>query len=341
VNNVVVTGGSALLNKGAIEFSKFPSFNNDEIDYKELLGIKGIKYFTNATKMALAGTKFSFSHAMMEDTETDRGGVILASNLLSIHHAAEFDRKSSLDGLNSVSPMSSPTLLLNAPSSQIAILHNLSGYNTTISSGRTAGIDAIEYAYSKISKGEMDFLIVVGVEELSDYYLEWFKINNLINDDELNKVSEGACVLILESEEYALKRGATIYARILGFSSIFNPEEERDLSTNAYMLNLDEIIKRNNLQKNNIKQICMSDDILRIRRQQERQIIKRYFPDDIKIVEWQEKLGELYGANGVFQSLMTIDSKTKGLSIIASCDWFGNYRTFLIDVEDNNEFSGD
>ena len=60
--------------------------------------------------------------------------------------------------------------MLNATAAKLGIHFNITGFNTTISTGRVASLDALEYAYHMIQKQEVDLVIMTGVEEWTPTY---------------------------------------------------------------------------------------------------------------------------------------------------------------------------
>jgi 3-oxoacyl-(acyl-carrier-protein) synthase len=97
-------------------------------------------------------------------------------------------------------------------------------------------LDAIKYAIDLIRNKRADIVLSGGVEEFCEQtYLGFYKIKFLsgLKGEELSCpfdkrrngiiFGEGSSILILETEKSAKKRGAKIYARILGFGSSFNP----------------------------------------------------------------------------------------------------------------------
>ncbi|MBI4646300.1 MAG: beta-ketoacyl-[acyl-carrier-protein] synthase family protein [Bacteroidia bacterium] len=128
-----------------------------------------------------------------------------------------------------------PSVMPNAASSWISILFGINGPNYTINTACSSGAYAIGEAFQKIRDGYFDIIITGGVECLKDdtgTIMRGFDVlGTLTKSDDgrpmpfSNKrsgflFSEGSgCILILEEYEKAIKRGANIYAEIIGFEA--------------------------------------------------------------------------------------------------------------------------
>lgn len=210
---------------------------------EEFLGEKGLRTFDRATKLVLSAAKLAlddggFKYPLDEDL-SQRTGVALGCTLGSVWSISEFDKEGLREGPRAVNPALFPNTVINAPASQISIKFNIKGFNTTMSTGFAASLDAIDYAVNFIKMYDYDVVLSGGVEELCEQTFKGFhKIGHLAGSregkDEVNcpfdkrrngiALGEGACILILEEMTHALKRGANIYAEILGYGTSFDPK---------------------------------------------------------------------------------------------------------------------
>ncbi|MHC4336462.1 MAG: beta-ketoacyl-ACP synthase II [Planctomycetota bacterium] len=134
-----------------------------------------------------------------------------------------------------VSPFCIPRLMANAASGNIAIRYALKGPNICIASACASGSHAIGEGFCNIAAGRSDVMITGGTEAaLSPIGLSSFIAARSVstrNDDPTGAsrpfdkdrdgfvLSEGAGILILEEYERAKKRGAKIYAEMLGYGA--------------------------------------------------------------------------------------------------------------------------
>lgn len=216
------------------------------------LGDKGLRIFDRSTKLVLSASKLALDDAglgypLNEDLAL-RTGVSLGSTLGSVWSISEFDKQGLRDGPRSVNPALFPNTVINAPASQISIRFNIKGFNATISTGFSASLDAIDYAVNQIKLYDYNVVLSGGVEELClQTFLGFHKIGHLAGSRpgkaELNcpfdkrrngiVLGEGACMLVLEEMTHAKKRGAHMYAEILGYGTSFDPESRNMYSPKA------------------------------------------------------------------------------------------------------------
>ena len=138
-------------------------------------------------------------------------------------------------GARRISPFFVTKLIVNIAGGQIAIKWNFKGPNQTIVSACASATDAIGMAFRTIQSGMADIMIAGGTEaSICDLPLAGFsKIRALCNEaappqsasrpfdkDRSGFVlGEGAGMLILESEEHAISRGATILGELAGYGA--------------------------------------------------------------------------------------------------------------------------
>ncbi len=138
-------------------------------------------------------------------------------------------------GARRVSPFFVTKLIANIAGGQIAIKWDLQGSNQTVNSACASATDAIGLALRVIQSGTADIMIAGGTEaSIRDLPLAGFsKIRALCNtadppqsasrpfDKDRNGfiMGEGAGILVLETEEHAKSRGATILGELAGYGA--------------------------------------------------------------------------------------------------------------------------
>jgi 3-oxoacyl-[acyl-carrier-protein] synthase II len=145
----------------------------------------------------------------------------------------EQQRKHLEKGPSRVSPFLVPKMMSNATPGQIAIRLGLRGPNFTVSSACASANHAMGVAFRLLRLGEADALVTGGVEAaLTPLTLAGFANMGALskrNDDPAKAsrpfdkdrdgfvLSEGAGVLVFERLDAAVRRGARIYAEVVGF----------------------------------------------------------------------------------------------------------------------------
>ena len=125
-------------------------------------------------------------------------------------------------------------MMPHTTAANIALFYSLKGRVIPTSSACTSGSHAIGYAYESIKSGKIDMMLAGGAEELCPseaYVFDMLYATSVKNGSpEISPapfdegrdglvLGEGAGILLLESERSALKRGAKIYAEVVGFGS--------------------------------------------------------------------------------------------------------------------------
>jgi len=164
-----------------------------------------------------------------------RSGVIVGTGIGGIKEIEQQHLRLLDKGPSKLSPFCVPRLMANAAGGNIAIHYGLRGPNFCVSSACASGTHAIGEAFCNIIAGRSDVVITGGSEAaLTPVGLASFcaaKSLSTRNDNPATAsrpfdkdrdgfvLSEGAAVLVLEELDHAKKRGAHIYAELLGYSA--------------------------------------------------------------------------------------------------------------------------
>ncbi len=137
------------------------------------------------------------------------------------------------DGPGRVSPFFIPSAIVNLASGQVSIRHNAKGPNSATATACSAGAHAIGDSFKIIQRNDADAMICGGAESaITPMSVAGFSAMRALstrNDDpkhasrpfDLNRdgfvIGEGAGIMILEELEFARRRGARIYAELVGY----------------------------------------------------------------------------------------------------------------------------
>ncbi len=170
-------------------------------------------------------------------------GVYMGTAMASSEEAEKVWRRLSNDGVEPLRQveavcMSDTLLLVHAPAAAIAIHHQFHGPCMALSTGCSAGADAIGQAFWAIQEGRADRMLAGGSDAAICYAgLNVFSVIGALStrNDAPERASrpydagrdgfvmaEGAGALLLEERELALARGARIYAEVIAFASNSN-----------------------------------------------------------------------------------------------------------------------
>ena len=165
----------------------------------------------------------------------ERAGVMVGCGIGGINTLLHEHDVLNNSGARRISPFFVTKLIVNIAGGQIAIKWNFKGPNQTIVSACASATDAIGMAFRTIQSGMADIMIAGGTEaSICDLPLAGFsKIRALCNEADPPQsasrpfdkdrsgfvMGEGAGMLILESEEHAISRGATILGELAGYGA--------------------------------------------------------------------------------------------------------------------------
>jgi 3-oxoacyl-[acyl-carrier-protein] synthase II len=274
------------------------------------------------TKMALEDSKLDLTH-----TNTDRIGIALGSALggfpLAEQQYAVFLEK----GLKRVDPYLATRTFIGGSTSQVSIEIGIKGHSNTIGGACAVGVDSIGYAFLAIRNSLADIMIT-GASEAPIAPLtigSFFQVGALStkNGDPTRAsrpfdkerdgfvMSEGGGVLILEDLENALRRGAPIYAEVLGYAttndaySITHPLPDGLQAKKALQLTLDSA----NVGPSEIDYINAHGSSTPLNDKIETKVIKEIFGErayKLPISSNKSMIGHSLGASGAIEAIASI-----------------------------------
>lgn len=169
-----------------------------------------------------------------ENTDYDRVGIFVSSGIGGLNTIQEQCEVNYVKGNNRVSPMFIPMSIANMAAGNVAIEFGFKGESVSLVTACSSSTHAIGEAYKTIKHGYEDVVIAGGSEApICEIGIAGFEnMKALSSSTDKNRASipfdkersgfvmgEGAAMLILEELEHAKKRGAKIYAEVIGFGS--------------------------------------------------------------------------------------------------------------------------
>ncbi len=188
------------------------------------------EFFCNAGAQAIEGAALVKQNFYPDDEIA----VIIGNGVGGFEVMEEAARMLERKGPAGVPPLSIPKLIINEGSSTLATMYGFHGPNYGVVTACASGTDAIGQAMYAIKSGQIQAAVVGGAESaLTELGIAAFtKLQTLSTgfndrphlasrpfdrDRDGFVMAEGAAVLILETLENARKRGAPIYAELLGY----------------------------------------------------------------------------------------------------------------------------
>ena len=203
----------------------------DYIDQRES------KRMDRFTQLAVAAAKESVKDSGLDFSKEDviRAGVIVGTGIGGIKEIESQHKNLLNKGPRKVSPFCVPRLMANAACGNIAISYGLQGPNFSVTTACASGSHAIGEAFYNIRHGRSDIMITGGSEAACTpvglaSFCSARSLSTRNDDPEAASrpfdrdrdgfvLAEGAGILVLEEYERAKKRGANIYAELLGYGA--------------------------------------------------------------------------------------------------------------------------
>lgn len=233
--------------------------NFDPLKWVEKKELKKIGRFI---QLAIAATDFAVEMAGLEVTPeiADATGVYVASGIGGFDVIEREHVKLLQGGPGKISPFFIPATIINLASGQISIRYGARGPNSATATACSASAHAVGDSFKIIQRGDAEVMICGGTEaSITPMGIGGFAAMRALStrNDEPGRASrpfdaardgfvvgEGAGILILESLEHAQRRGAKIFAEVVGYGMsadafhITQPAEQGDGAYRVMMTTL-------------------------------------------------------------------------------------------------------
>ncbi len=295
----------------------------DYIDRKELRRMDPfVQFAVGCTQLALEDSELE-----LEKIDLTKLGVSVGSGIGGIGTMEQQHTTLLKKGPRRTTPFLVPMMIANMASGCISIATGAKGPNSTLVTACATATHSIGDAYRILQRGEADVMLAGGAEAaITPLSLAGFcaaRALSIRNNEPLEAsrpfdkerdgfvMGEGAAVLVLESLEHALARGAKIYAEVLGFGMsadayhVTAPDPEGDGATRC-MVNA---ISDSGLEVGDIDYINAHGTSTPLNDKLETMAIKKVFGEyayKIPISSTKSMIGHLLGAAGGAELVATI-----------------------------------
>lgn len=204
-------------------------------DAHKYLSNRDIKRQDLYSQYAVYASHEAFKDAGFDETiNMERVGVILGTGMGGMQTFARDLNTAFEHGYSKIPPMFIPMVIPNMGSGNISIALGIKGHSSSVATACAAASHAIGDAFRMIQHGDADVMVCGGSEAgVNPYTIAGFNALSALSTHEnphnasrpfdKNRngfvLGEGAGILILESYEHAVNRGAKIYAEIVGYGS--------------------------------------------------------------------------------------------------------------------------
>ncbi|MEH7228006.1 beta-ketoacyl-ACP synthase II [Bacillus safensis] len=231
-----VSGVGPITRVDSSEYTAKVAAELKDFNIEDYMEKKEARKMARFTQYAVVAAQKALEDSRLEITDeiAPRVGVWVGSGIGGLETFEEQFEVYSNKGARRVSPFFVPMMIPDMATGQISIALGAKGVNSCTVTACATGTNSIGDAFKVIQRGDADAMITGGTEApLTKMSFAGFCANKALstNPDPQTAsrpfdkkrdgfvMGEGAGIIVLEELEHALKRGATIYAEIVGYGS--------------------------------------------------------------------------------------------------------------------------
>jgi 3-oxoacyl-[acyl-carrier-protein] synthase II len=229
-----------------------------------------------------------------------------------------------------MSPYLMPSTTISMASSYVAQKLGVTGHCLGISNACASGLNAIGEAYRLIKSGYRHPVLCGGAEApVCRTCMEGYGISGALsrsNGPSASRpfdrtrdgfvLSEGACILILETYESAMKRGAEIYGEIIGYGNATDSYHQTIPSAEGEVRAMQSALDEAGLRADDIHFISAHGTATRLGDKTETEAIKRVFGKHaylVPVTSLKSGTGHMLAASGALEAAITLLSLKEGV----------------------------
>jgi 3-oxoacyl-[acyl-carrier-protein] synthase II len=305
-----------------------------DFDAQKYLGRRNLRPLDRTSRLVASAAQLALDDSgwTAEMRAAEEVGLVLGTMFCSVRTISEFDRRALEAGPSYASPMDFANTVINAAAGQTAILHDLRGVNTTVSTGVTSGLQAVAYAADLIRGGRARALLAGGADELCFESFYGFDRAGLLcrsdgHDDHYAipfdarrngfTPGEGAALLMLEEAGAARERGARVLAEVsgtgCGYDSSRGRDERRGVESVAHAMRF--ALYESMLRAYEVEALSASANGSRAGDRREALAVGEVFGQHARtmpVAAVKSMLGETLGASGAMQVVAALETMRDG-----------------------------
>ena len=337
--NKLINGESGIEKITAFDTSELPvSFAGEvkNFDANEYMGKQNARKLDRSSHLSIFATEEALKDAGLNSEERlgPNVGIVFGTGIGGIGSTEQAVRTFDERGASRINPLAITQLMPNSSTGQVAIKYGIEGPSLTITTACAASANAVGEAKNMIQNGIVDMVIAGGIESGTTAMTigAFAQIRALSTNNENPQeacrpfdkdrdgfvMGEGSTVLVMESEESAIKRGAQIYGYVAGYGAstdafhITAPAEGGKGAVDA----MQKAIKDANLAINDIEYINAHGTSTPANDKNETAAIKTVFGEqayELDISSTKSMTGHLLGGGGAFESMVSVLALKNGI----------------------------
>lgn len=305
--------------------------NYNPLDYFDL---KQTKRLDRYTQFAIIAAREAFHDSGMteENTNLENVGIYISSGIGGLRTIQEQCEVNKIKGNSRISPLFIPMSIANMAAGNVSIELGLKGESISIVTACASSTHAIGEAYRTIKHGYEEAVVAGGSEasicEVGIGGFENMKALSTVENKTRASVpfdkersgfvmGEGAAMIVMEEYEHAKKRGAKIYAEVIGYGAstdayhITSPSPDGNGGARAMIRAIEDA----KIKPEEIEYINAHGTSTHLNDLTETMAIKNVWKENVKQVKVSStkgNTGHLLGAAGAVEAVITIKAMQEG-----------------------------
>ena len=280
----------------------------------------------NQFALAAASQAWKDSELSLDAKEKERAGVYIGCGMGGGNTIEDLYDQLFKHNADRVKPLTVLMVMNNASASHISIEYGLSGPCLTLSTACASSANAIGEAFRQVRDGYVDVMLAGGAEAFLTYggFRSWEALRVLAVEDPEDPsksckpfsknrtglvLGEGAAMVVLEEMERAVRRGAPIYAELIGYGSTSDAGHITRPSLEGQARAMAEALKEAGLLPEDIDYINAHGTATEWNDLSETQAIKKVFGDyacKVPVSSTKSMHGHTMGAAGAIEFIVSL-----------------------------------
>ena len=305
-------------------------------DPTNFVGRKEARRMDRFAQLGVAAAKQAIENAKMAIDASNQGdiAVVVGSGIGGLTTLYEECKVLVEKGPDRVSPFLAPMMISDMAAAQVSITLGIKGLNLCTTSACSSSADALGVSFELLRRGDAEAALAGGAEAIvNPLGITAFNALKAISErnDAPQKasrpfdaqrngfvISEGACILVLETLPHAEKRGANILAELISYGAtadafhMTQPEENGEGAARAMQLAL----RKAGLCAADIDYINAHGTSTELNDRMETKALKTVFGDHaykIPVSSTKSMLGHLIGGAGAIEAAVCIETILNGI----------------------------
>lgn len=208
-----------------------------EVDFEQQIDRKHLRFMGDAAAYAYVAMQQAVADARIDDAllHSERTGIVMGSGGASTSNVAEAVDIAREKGVKRIGPYRVPRTMNSSVNACLSTAFRIRGTNYSITSACATSAHCIGHAWELIQLGKQDVIFAGGGEEehwsLAMLFDAMGALSSAHNGDPARAsrpycatrdgfvISGGGGVVVVEELEHALRRGAPIYAEVIGYGA--------------------------------------------------------------------------------------------------------------------------